>query len=128
VTENLTTILKTKTKTVRISRSLPAVMIGERINPTGRKVVMEALQAGNFDIVRKDALSQVAAGTAVLDVNADVPGADEPTLLREMMSTVTAAVDVPLCIDTANHQALATALSVYEGKALVIPPMAKSIT
>ncbi len=94
-------------------------MIGERINPTGRKVVMEALQAGNFEIVRKDALSQVEAGAAVLDVNAGVPGADEPALLREMINTVTAAVDVPLCIDTANHQALIIALSAYEGKALV---------
>jgi 5-methyltetrahydrofolate--homocysteine methyltransferase len=119
MTKNLTTILKTKTKTVQISRDLPTVMIGERINPTGRKAVMEALQAGNFDIVRKDALSQVEAGASVLDVNAGVPGADEPALLREMITTVTATVDVPLCIDTANHQALATALSVYEGKALV---------
>jgi 5-methyltetrahydrofolate--homocysteine methyltransferase len=69
---------------------------------------MEALQAGNFDIVRKDALSHVEAGADILDVNAGVPGADEPALLREMITTVTATVDVPLCIDTANHQALRT--------------------
>ena len=80
---------------------------------------MEALQSGNFKIVRKHALSQVEAGATVPDINAGVPGADEPTLLREMITTVTATIDVPLCIDTANHQALRTALSVYEGKALV---------
>ena len=119
MSKNLTTVLKTKTKTVAISRDLPTVMVGERINPTGRKVVMEALQTGNFEIARKDALDQVAAGAAVLDINAGVPGADEPTLLREMIRTVTSAVDVPLCIDTANHDALSTALSIYEGKALV---------
>lgn len=119
MSKKLTTVLKTKTKTVEISRDLPTVIIGERINPTGRKIVMEALQAGNFEIVCKDALDQVAAGAAVLDINAGVPGADEPTLLREMIRTVTSAVDVPLCIDTANHDALSTALSIYEGKTLV---------
>ena len=119
MSNNLTTVLKTKTKTVEISRNLPTVIVGERINPTGRKIVMEALQAGNFEIVRKDALDQVAAGAGVLDVNAGVPGADEPLLLREMIRTVTSAVDVPLCVDTANHDALSTALSIYEGKALV---------
>ena len=119
MSKNLTTVLKTKTKTVEISRDLPTVIIGERINPTGRKIVMESLQAGNFEIVRKDALNQVAAGAGVLDINAGVPGADEPLLLQEMIRTVTSAVDVPLCIDTANHDALSTALSIYDGKALV---------
>ena len=72
MSENLTTLLKSKVKTVKINRSLPTVVIGERINPTGRKAVLEALQVGNFDIVRKDALDQVAAGAAVLDINAGV--------------------------------------------------------
>jgi 5-methyltetrahydrofolate--homocysteine methyltransferase len=116
---DLTTILKSKNKTVNIHRDLPTVIIGERINPTGRKAVLEALQNGNFDIVRKDAIDQVAAGAAVLDINAGVPGADEPTLIQQIIRNVQEVVDVPLCFDTANPQALAAALSIYEGKALI---------
>jgi 5-methyltetrahydrofolate--homocysteine methyltransferase len=119
MTENLTTLLKSKTKTVKINRDLPTVIIGERINPTGRKAVLEALQAGNFDIIRKDALDQVAAGAAVLDINAGVPGADEPTLIQQIIRNVLEVVDAPLCFDTANPQALAAALAMYEGKALI---------
>jgi 5-methyltetrahydrofolate--homocysteine methyltransferase len=117
--ENLTTTLSSKTKTVRISRNLPVVIIGERINPTGRKQVLAAFQEGNFDIVRKDANDQVAAGAAVLDINAGVPGADEPELLTNLMQVVMGVTDVPLSIDTADPKALTSALSVYEGKALV---------
>ena len=119
MTENLTTLLKSKTKTVKINRDLPTVIIGERINPTGRKAVLEALQAGNFDIVRKDAVDQVAAGAAVLDINAGVPGADEPELIKQIIKNVQEVVEVPLCFDTANPKALAAALSIYEGKALI---------
>ncbi len=119
MTENLTTILSSKTKTVEINRANPTVIIGERINPTGRKKVLAALQAGNFDIIRQDAIDQVAAGALVLDVNAGVPGADEPALLKQMMGIVMEVTDVPLCIDTADPEALEAALSVYEGKALV---------
>lgn len=119
MSENLTTLLKSKTKTVKIHRDLPTVIIGERINPTGRKAVLEALQAGNFDIVRKDALDQVAAGAAVLDINAGVPGADEPVLIQQIIRNVQEVVEVPLCFDTANPLALAAALSIYEGKALI---------
>lgn len=117
--ENLTTLLSSQSKTVKIQRDGPTVMIGERINPTGRKVMLEALLQGNLDLVRQDALSQVAAGALVLDVNAGVPGADEPALLQQVMQAVMAVVDAPLCIDTNNPQALASALSVYPGKALV---------
>ncbi|MEJ2600763.1 MAG: dihydropteroate synthase [Anaerolineales bacterium] len=95
------------------------MIIGERINPTGRKKVLEALQEGNFEVVRKDATSQVAAGAKILDVNAGVPGADEPALLQQVMRTVMEVTDVPLCIDTADPEALAAALGLYEGKALV---------
>ncbi len=119
MSENLTTLLKSKTKTITINRDLPTAIIGERINPTGRKAVLEALQAGNFDIVRQDAISQVAAGAAALDINAGVPGADEPSLIQQIIRNVTEVVDVPLCIDTANPLALAAALSIYEGKALI---------
>jgi len=119
MTTDLTTILRSQTKTVEIQRGKPTVIIGERINPTGRKLVLKALQAGDFDIVRKDAVSQVAAGAKVLDVNAGVPGADEPALLRKVMEIVMETTDIPLCIDTANPLALKEALSIYEGKALI---------
>jgi len=119
MSQNLTTLLKSKTKTILINRDLPTVIIGERINPTGRKVVLESLQTGNFEIVRKDALDQVAAGAAVLDINAGVPGADEPALIQQIIRNVLEVVDVPLCIDTANPLALVAALSIYEGKALI---------
>jgi 5-methyltetrahydrofolate--homocysteine methyltransferase len=119
MSENLTTVLKSKSKTVNINRDLQTSIIGERINPTGRKAVLEALQAGNFDIVRKDAIDQVAAGAAALDINAGVPGADEPLLIQQIMRNVMEVVDVPLCIDTANPAALVAALSIYEGKALI---------
>ena len=119
MTKNLTTVIKSGTKIVEIDRNRPTVIIGERINPTGRKKVLAALQAGDFEIVRQDALSQVAAGAAVLDVNAGVPSADEPALIRNVMRTVMDVTDVPLCIDTADPDALAAALSLYTGKALV---------
>ena len=117
--ENLTTVISSITQTVEINRAKPTIIIGERINPTGRKKVLKALQEGDFDMVREDATSQVAAGAAVLDVNAGVPGADEPALLQQVMRTVPEVTDVPLCIDTADPEALEAALSLYEGKALV---------
>ena len=119
MSENLTTLLSSKSRTIKISRDLPTAIIGERINPTGRKAVLEALQAGKFELVRKDAIDQVAAGAAVLDINAGVPGADEPVLMQQIIRNVLEVVDVPLCIDTANPEALAAALSIYEGKALI---------
>ena len=117
--KNLTTIVSSATKTVEISRDKPTVIIGERINPTGRKKVLAAFQAGDYEVARTDALAQVAAGAAMLDVNAGVPGADEPVLLKQIMQTVMDVTDVPLCIDTADPEALAAALDLYEGKALV---------
>ena len=117
--ENLTTTISSATQTIEICRDQPTVIIGERINPTGRKKVLAALQAGDFEVVRQDAVAQVDAGAAMLDVNAGVPGADEPALLQQVLQTVTEATDVPLCIDTANAKALEAALSIYQGKALV---------
>lgn len=117
--DNLTTVVSSTTQTVEINRDRPTVIIGERINPTGRKKVLAALQEGNFDMVRLDATSQVAAGATILDVNAGVPGADEPALLQQVMRTVLDVTDVPLCVDTADPEALEAALSLYEGKALV---------
>jgi 5-methyltetrahydrofolate--homocysteine methyltransferase len=117
--ENLTTILSSAKQRVEINRELATVIIGERINPTGRKAVLAALKEGNFDIVRKDAIDQVAAGATVLDVNAGVPGADEPALLQQVMHMVMEVTDVPLCIDTADPKALEAALKSYQGKPLI---------
>jgi len=116
---NLITELSNKSKSVKINRDQPTVIIGERINPTGRKAVLQALQEENFEMVRQDAVAQVEAGATVLDVNAGVPGADEVALLSQVIQEVMAVVDVPLCIDTANPQALEAALKLYEGKALI---------
>jgi len=119
MTEGLTTVLSSAAKRVEVNRSRPTVIIGERINPTGRKQVLEAFQAGDFEIARADAIAQVAAGAQMLDVNAGVPGADETALLAQVLQTVMDAVDVPLCIDTADPEALEAALALYKGKALV---------
>lgn len=117
--DNLTTIITSKEKTVEILRGTPTVIIGERINPTGRKAVLKALQEGDFEIVKSDAVQQVEAGAKILDVNAGVPSADEPTLLKQLMEIVMSVTDVPLCIDTADPKALEAALSIYEGNPLV---------
>jgi 5-methyltetrahydrofolate--homocysteine methyltransferase len=118
MSEVFTTKVGSASKQVLISRELPTVIIGERINPTGRKKLQEELKAGKFDTVKSDALAQIEAGAAILDVNAGVPGADEPALLVQMVE-VLSDLDVPLCIDTANVKALEAALKVYSGKALV---------
>jgi 5-methyltetrahydrofolate--homocysteine methyltransferase len=117
--DNLTTTIASKNTSVEICRENPTIIIGERINPTGRKKVLAALEAGDFEIVRADAIAQVQAGARVLDVNAGVPGVDEPALLQKVVRTVMEVTDVPLCIDTANPLALEAALSIYTGKALV---------
>jgi 5-methyltetrahydrofolate--homocysteine methyltransferase len=117
--EDVTTTISSTTKSVEIHRDNPTVIIGERINPTGRKKMLAALQEGDFDQVRKDAVDQVEAGALALDVNAGVPGADEPELLVDVMKAVKEVTDAPLCIDTADPEALQQALEFYEGKALV---------
>lgn len=113
------TTLSSKTKTVTISADKPFVIIGERINPTGRKKLAAELAAGDFSRVRADALAQVAAGAHVLDVNSGVPGADEPQIMRQAVQTVMEAVDVPLCFDSSIVEALQAGLEVYSGKALI---------
>ncbi|MFO8035845.1 MAG: dihydropteroate synthase [Anaerolineales bacterium] len=117
--ENLTTIVTSETKTVEINRENSTVIIGERINPTGRDSLLAELKEGKFDIVREDAKKQVEAGAAILDVNAGVPGADEEPILKEMIEILMEVTDVPLCIDTADNTALETGLSIYKGKALI---------
>lgn len=119
MTENLKTIVSSETKTVEIHRSQPTVIIGERINPTGRKSLLAELKEGKFDIVKRDAVAQVEAGAAIIDVNAGVPGVDEEPILRDMMHAIMEVTDAPLCIDTADTTALESALSIYKGKALI---------
>lgn len=113
------TILSSKTKTVVVSPEKPFVIIGERINPTGRKKLAEELAAGDFSRVRSDALAQVEAGAHVLDVNSGVPGADEPSVMRQAVQMVMDTVDAPLCFDSPNPAALEAALAIYSGKALI---------
>lgn len=115
----LTTVVSSSTKTVEINREMPTVIVGERINPTGRKQVLAAFAAGDFGIARSDAIAQVEAGAHMLDVNAGVPGADEPELLVQVLKNVMEVTDVPLCIDTADPVALSAALKLYQGKALI---------
>jgi 5-methyltetrahydrofolate--homocysteine methyltransferase len=113
------TTLSSSSKTVIISPERPFVIIGERINPTGRKKLAEELAAGNFSRVRSDALAQVECGAHVLDVNAGVPGANEPDIMRQIVQILLETVDVPLCFDSPNPAALEAALSIYPGKALI---------
>jgi 5-methyltetrahydrofolate--homocysteine methyltransferase len=119
MSDPLTTTLSSSSNTVTIRRDQPTVIIGERINPTGRKQLQSALERKDFDIVRRDAVDQVAAGAAVLDVNAGIPDGDEPVLLQAAVRNVMEVTNAPLCIDTADPEALSAALSVYKGKALV---------
>ena len=119
MTKDLTTIISSKTQTVEIHRSKPTTIIGERINPTGRKKLLNELKAGNLDRVRADARAQVEAGARIIDVNAGVPGADEVSLIQEMIAAIQEVTDMPLCFDTANEKALKAALEMYEGKALI---------
>ncbi len=113
------TTLSSKTKTVIIGPTQPFVMIGERINPTGRKKLGEEMAAGDFWRVRRDAQAQTAAGAQVLDVNAGVPTANETELLVHAIRAVGEVTDAPVCIDSSVIEALEAALGAYEGKALV---------
>jgi 5-methyltetrahydrofolate--homocysteine methyltransferase len=113
------TVLRSRSKTVTIGAEQPFCIIGERINPTGRKTFAEQLRGGDLSTVGIDAVAQVQAGADVLDVNAGIPLVDEPELLKSMLGAVMEAVDVPICIDSSVIEALEAGLSVYEGRALV---------
>ena len=113
------TILSSATKEVVIGFDRPFVVIGERINPTGRKKLAEEMKNGNFETVIADAIAQVEAGAQMLDVNAGIPLADEPAILRQTIELVQSITDVPLSIDSSIVEALEAGLSVYKGKALV---------
>lgn len=113
------TILTSPSRTVRIGPAHPFVIIGERINPTGRKLLAAEMAEGNFERVKSDALAQVAAGAHMLDVNAGIPLADEPVILAEAIRIVQSVVDVPLSIDSSVVAALEQGLAAYQGKPLV---------
>jgi 5-methyltetrahydrofolate--homocysteine methyltransferase len=113
------TILASETKEVVIGFDQPFTMIGERINPTGRKILAEEMKSGDFSRVEADALAQVAAGAQMLDVNAGIPLADEPALLAQAIQLVQSITDAPISIDSSIIEALEAGLGVYQGKALV---------
>ncbi len=113
------TTISSKTKTVLIGPGQPFTIIGERINPTGRKLLAAEMAEGNYERVEKDAIAQVEAGAHILDVNAGIPMIDEPAVLEEIVKMVQSITDVPLCIDSSIVEALQRGLEAYEGKALV---------
>lgn len=113
------TVISSHKKEVVIGFDRPFCVIGERINPTGRKKLAEEMKNGDFSTVERDALAQVAAGAHMLDVNAGIPLADEPQILADTIKLVQSLVDVPLAIDSSIVAALEKGLEVYQGKALL---------
>lgn len=113
------TILSSATREVVIGFDRPFVMIGERINPTGRKLLAAEMKAGDFSRVEADAIAQVEAGAHMLDVNAGIPLADEPAMLARAVQLVQSVTNVPLSIDSSIIAALEAGLAVYVGKPLV---------
>lgn len=113
------TRISSATKEVIIGDDKPTVLIGERINPAGRKKLSEALIEGNLEIVSREALAQAQAGADILDVSVGTFGVDEVALLPQAVQAVIDTLDIPLCLDSANPEALAAALKVYKGKPLI---------
>ena len=113
------TVISSATREVVIGFNRPFVIIGERINPTGRKILAAEMAAGDFTRVEADARAQIEAGAHMLDVNAGIPLADEPAILAKAIQLVQSITDVPLSIDSSIVAALEAGLAVYKGKALV---------
>ena len=113
------TKVSSEKKEVIIGTDKPTVLIGERINPTGRKKLAAALEAGDLDLVQKEAVSQVAGGADIIDVNVVTPGVDEVKMLPRAVAAVMEAVDVPISLDSEDPQSLEAALKIYKGKALI---------
>ena len=113
------TVISSQSRDVVIGFERPFVVIGERINPTGRKLLAEEMASGDLSRVQADALAQVAAGAHILDVNAGIPLADEPAILAECIKLLQSITDVPLCIDSSIVAALEAGLEAYQGKALL---------
>ena len=115
------TVVQSASKTVTIGHDQPFVIIGERINPTGRKKFQELLRAGDLSTIAVDVESQVKGGADMLDVNMGVPLTDEPALLASAIKMIQGITDIPICIDSSVIEALQAGLEAYEGKALVNP-------
>ena len=113
------TMISSAGKELKIGFEQPFVIIGERINPTGRKILAAEMKNGDYSRVEADALAQVAAGAAMLDVNAGIPLADEPGILAEAIRLVQGVTDVPLSIDSSIVAALEAGLKAYQGKPLL---------
>jgi 5-methyltetrahydrofolate--homocysteine methyltransferase len=113
------TVLSSRGREVVVSIDRPFVIVGERINPTGRKVLAAEMKVGKMDRVRADAIAQAAAGAHMLDINAGIPALDEAALLVAAIKAVSEVTDVPICIDSSVIEALEAGLAAYEGKALV---------
>ena len=113
------TVVSSKTREVHIDYDRPFCIIGERINPTGRKLLAEEMRRGDYSRVERDAVAQIKAGAQILDVNAGIPLADEPKILSDCIRLIQSITDVPLSIDSSIVDALAAGLAAYEGKALV---------
>ena len=113
------TVVSSASREVVIGPRRPFTIIGERINPTGRKALAAEMKEGDYSRVEADAMAQVAAGARMLDVNAGIPLADEPRILAEAVQLVQKLVDVPLSIDSSIVEALEAGLAVYQGKALL---------
>ncbi|GAC1457835.1 MAG: methyltetrahydrofolate cobalamin methyltransferase [Steroidobacteraceae bacterium] len=113
------TVISSQTREVVLGLERPFVMIGERINPTGRKILAAEMAAGDFSRVEADARAQLAAGAHMLDVNAGIPLADEPAILARAIQLVQSITDAPLSIDSSIVKALEAGLAVYKGKPLV---------
>lgn len=113
------TTISSATREVVIGDDRPFVIIGERINPTGRKVLAAEMAAGDFSRVERDVIAQVEAGAHMLDVNAGIPLADEPAILARTVRLVQSLTDLPLSIDSSIVEALEAGLAAYQGKALV---------
>lgn len=113
------TVLSSATKEIVIGFDAPFCVIGERINPTGRKLLAEEMANGDYSRVQSDAVAQIDAGATMLDVNAGIPLADEPKILAEAIQLIQSFTDTPLSIDSSIVEALEAGLAVYQGKALV---------
>ena len=113
------TVVSSATREHVIGSGRPFTIIGERINPTGRKKLAEELKQGDYDTVRADAIAQVEAGARVLDLNAGIPGFDEVAMLSEMVKIVNDLVDAPICIDSSTPEALEAAVPLAGGKVLI---------
>lgn len=115
----LETVVRSATHEVIIGGGRPTVLIGERVNPTGKKRLAEALRAGDLSVAKEEALAQVAAGADILDVNVGATGVDEVEMLPRVVEAIAGVADVPLCLDSRKAKALAAALAVCPGRPIV---------